>query len=123
MLPARDHGRQAAVLPLEHSVPRLAYRAQWFGSAVRTPRPTREVTGTPSDRRGAVVNGYAGLVGRGDYFCSANVSATFCARAAVLAYAMFDVTATAIPVSRRVTSDITLPPASSPLTLSAFVAR
>ena len=40
----------------------------------------------------------------------------------MLACAMFDATATTIPLSRRVVSDITLPPASSPLTLSAFVA-
>src|SRR5207247_10934852 len=53
----------------------------------------------------------------------ANTSATFSARAGVLACATFDATATTIPLSRRVISDITLPPASSPLTLSAFVAR
>jgi hypothetical protein len=41
----------------------------------------------------------------------------------VLACATFDATATTIPLSGRVISDITLPPASSPLTLSAFVAR
>ena len=56
-------------------------------------------------------------LGAAVYFCSANVSATFSARAAVLACAMFDATATTIPLSRRVVSDITLPPASSPLTL------
>src|SRR3954471_23657885 len=55
------------------------------------------------------------------YFCSANTSATFSARAAVLACATLDATATTIPLSRRVISDITLPPASRPLTLSAFV--
>ena len=44
-------------------------------------------------------------------------------RAAVLACATFDATATTIPLSRRVISDITLPPASSPLALSALVAR
>ena len=57
------------------------------------------------------------------YFCSANVSATSSARAAVLAHAMFDARATTIPLSRRLISHITLPPASSLLTLSAFVAR
>ena len=62
-------------------------------------------------------------LGAAVYFCSANVSATFRARAAVLACAMFDATATTIPLSRRVVSDITLPPASSPLTLSALVAK
>ena len=53
-------------------------------------------------------------LGAAVYFCSANVSATLRARAAVLACAMFDATATTIPLSRRVVSDITLPPASSP---------
>jgi len=60
-------------------------------------------------------------VGAAVYFCAANVSATFRASAAVWAYAMFEATATTIPLSRRLMSDITLPPASSPVMLSAFV--
>ena len=43
--------------------------------------------------------------------------------AAVLACATFDATATTIPLSRRIISDSTLPPAGSRLTLSALVAR
>ena len=53
--------------------------------------------------------------------CSANASATRIASEAVFACAIFDVTAMLRPLSRRVGSDITIPPASWPLTLSAFV--
>jgi hypothetical protein len=49
--------------------------------------------------------------------CSANASPTRSASADVFACAMFDVTAMTMPLSRRVISDITMPPASSPLTL------
>ena len=54
--------------------------------------------------------------------CSANASATRIASEAVFACVIFDVTPMVSPLSRRVVSDITMPPASSPLTLSAFVA-
>src|ERR687897_873894 len=54
--------------------------------------------------------------------CSANASATPSASEDVFACAMFDVTATTMPLSRPVISDITIPPASSPLTLPGFVA-
>ena len=54
--------------------------------------------------------------------CSANASPIRSAREDVFACAMFDVTATTMPRSRLVISDITMPPASSPLRLSGFVA-
>jgi hypothetical protein len=40
----------------------------------------------------------------------------------VFACATFDVTAMTMPLSRPVVSDITMPPASSPLTVPGFVA-
>src|SRR5690606_16320905 len=51
-----------------------------------------------------------------------NTSAMRDARFPVSAYAMFDATATTIPVSGRETSDITWPPARSPSKLSDLVA-
>src|SRR5688572_3985311 len=46
----------------------------------------------------------------------------FAALFLVFAYAMFDVTAMMMPSSRLVISDITMPPASAPLTLPESVA-
>jgi hypothetical protein len=54
--------------------------------------------------------------------CSANASPIRSASKAVFACAMFDVTAMTMPLSRAVISDITMPLASSPLTLPGFVA-
>ena len=54
--------------------------------------------------------------------CSANASPTRSASEDVFACAMFEVTAMTMPLSRRVISDITMPPASSPLTLPGFFA-
>ena len=54
--------------------------------------------------------------------CAAKVSPTRSASEDVFACAMFDVTAMTMPLSRPVISDITIPPASSPLTLPVFVA-
>jgi hypothetical protein len=53
---------------------------------------------------------------------SANASPTRSASEDVFACAMFDVTATTMPLSRPVSSDMTMPPASSPLTLPELVA-
>ncbi len=53
---------------------------------------------------------------------SANASPTRSASEDVFACAMFDVTAMTMPLSRPIISDITMPPASSPLTLPGFVA-
>ena len=50
--------------------------------------------------------------------CSANAFPIRSASQDVFACAMFDVTAIDRPLSRRVVSDITMPPASSPLTLT-----
>jgi hypothetical protein len=54
--------------------------------------------------------------------CSANASPTPSASEDVFACAMLEVTAMTMPLSLRVISDITMPPASSPLTLPGFVA-
>ena len=54
--------------------------------------------------------------------CSANASPTRSASEDVFACAMFEVTAMTMPLSRPIISDITMPPASSPLTLPGFVA-
>lgn len=53
--------------------------------------------------------------------CVANASPIFRPSADVFACAMLDTTATTMPLSRSVTSDITIPPASSPLMLPSFV--
>src|SRR4051794_38639792 len=64
-----------------------------------------------------------GDLGAAGYLRSANASATFNASAAVSACVMLEATATTTPLSRRASSDITLPPASSPVMLAACVAR
>ena len=67
-------------------------------------------------------HGESRLQGERNCFRSANASPTRSASEDVFACAMFDVTAMTMPLSRPVISDITMPPASSPLTLPGFVA-
>ena len=52
--------------------------------------------------------------------CVVNASPTRSASEDVFACAMFELTATTMPLSRPIISDITMPPASSPLTLPGF---
>jgi hypothetical protein len=61
-------------------------------------------------------------VSRDQRVCSANASPTRRASEDVFACAMCDVTAMTMPLSCPVVNDITMPPASSPLTLPGFVA-